>query len=59
MQRKMEESELPITSLRNQLSDLVISSTSQHSNDDDVTHKQPQLNEESDVNKSRDEVNTV
>merc|ERR1739838_834328 len=59
MQRKVEESELLITSLRNQLSDLVITSTSQHSSHDDVTKKQPQLNEESDVTKSRDEVITA
>merc|ERR1739838_732150 len=56
MQRKVEESELLITSLRNQLSDLVIS---QHSSHDDVTQKQPQLNEESDVTKSRDELITA
>merc|ERR1739838_51234 len=59
MQRKVEESELLITSLRNQLSDLLISSTSQHSSHDDVTNKQPQLNEESDVTKSRDELITA
>merc|ERR1739838_325805 len=58
MQRKVEESELLITSLRNQLSDLLISSTPQHSSHDDVTQKQPQLNEESDVTKSRDELIT-